>query len=160
MIVTKAYKILGLIRRTFHASCTTTKSKLYLSLVRSQLMYCSQLWRPYLIKDIQILEQVQGRATKYILSNYSSDYKSHLTNLNLLPFMYFYEVNDIMRFKSYQTPSPHFNTHDHVTFLDCSTKSTKHSKLVHANSLIFLIHPDIFIFVDFPGYGMLYLVLI
>ena len=56
MIVTKAYKILGLIRRTFHTNCTSTKLKLYLSLVRSQLMYCSQLWRPHLIKDIQLLE--------------------------------------------------------------------------------------------------------
>ena len=47
MIVTKAYKILGVIRRTFHTNCATTKLKLYLSLVRSQLIHCSQLWRPY-----------------------------------------------------------------------------------------------------------------
>ena len=76
MIIARAYKILGLIRRTFHTNCIITKMKLYLSLVRSQLMYCSQLWRPNLIKDIHSLERVQRRATKYILNDYSSDYKT------------------------------------------------------------------------------------
>ena len=91
----RAYKILGLIRRTFHTNCIITKMKLYLSLVRSQLMYCSQLWRPSLIKDIHSLQRVQRRATKYILNNYSSDYKSRLMNLKLLLLMYIYEMNDI-----------------------------------------------------------------
>ena len=49
IIVSQAYKILGLLRRTFHTSYTNTKKQLDLSLVRSQLMYCSQLWRPNLI---------------------------------------------------------------------------------------------------------------
>ena len=35
MIIIRAYKILGLIRRTFHTNCTNIKKKLYLSLVRS-----------------------------------------------------------------------------------------------------------------------------
>jgi len=30
-------------------------------------MHCSQLWRPYLIKDIIALEKVEHRVTKYIL---------------------------------------------------------------------------------------------
>ena len=59
-------------------------------------MYCSQLWRPNLIKDIFSLERVQRRATKYILSDYSTDYKSRLINLKLLPLMYIYELNDII----------------------------------------------------------------
>ena len=67
IIISKTYKILGLIRRTFHTNCIITKKKLFLSLVRSQIMYCSQLWRPSLIKDISSLERVQRRATKYII---------------------------------------------------------------------------------------------
>ena len=124
-----------LIRRTFHTNCIITKMKLYLSLVRSQLMYCSQLWRPNLIKDIHSLERVQHRATKYIFNDYSSDYKPHLMNLKLLPLMYFYEINDISFFiKFYQSPYSHFNIHDHVTFSHYSTRSTKRSKLLHINS--------------------------
>jgi len=46
------------------------------------------------IKDIFILERVQRRATKYILSNYSSSYKTRLAQLNLLPLMYQYELSD------------------------------------------------------------------
>ena len=51
---------------------------LYLSLVKSHLTYCSQLWRPKLIKDMKSLEKVQRRATKYILNDYVSDYKARL----------------------------------------------------------------------------------
>ena len=46
-ISAKAYKQLGLIRRTFSSSVSVRAKKLlYLSLVRSQLTYCCQIWRP------------------------------------------------------------------------------------------------------------------
>ena len=43
-----------------------------------QVLYCSPVWQPYLIKDIKKLEQLQRWATKYILSDYLSDYKTLL----------------------------------------------------------------------------------
>ena len=46
---------------------------LYISLVRSQLLYFSQLWRPQLIKDIQNVERIQYRATKFIAINQEDD---------------------------------------------------------------------------------------
>ena len=53
-ITPHAYKILGLIRRSFSPSLNlSVKMKLYLTLVRSQLMYCTPIWCPYLQKDIQ-----------------------------------------------------------------------------------------------------------
>ena len=47
-IIGKAYQILGLIRRTFGGSCNVeTRKTLYLTLVRSKLTYCSQVWSAY-----------------------------------------------------------------------------------------------------------------
>ena len=45
-IIVKAYNTLGLLHRTFKTNNVLVKKQLYISLVRSQLLYCSQLWRP------------------------------------------------------------------------------------------------------------------
>ncbi len=107
----KAYKILGLLRRTVHNTriivSMQTKRVLYLSLVRSKLLYCSPVWRPQCIKDIRDLESVQRRATKFILDDCSSDYKLHLTRLNLLPLMMQLEVMFFV--KNLEDPSQSFN---------------------------------------------------
>ena len=97
LATSRAYKLLGLIRRTL-SSChsTTTMTRLYVSLVRSQLFYCTQVWRPHLMRDILNIERVQCRATKYILNDYTSSYKTHLILLNLLPLMYLFELHDIL----------------------------------------------------------------
>ena len=98
-IAAKAYKILALLRRTFH-NCNSVHSKklLYISLVRSQLIYGSQVWRPHLLKDIDALEAIQRRSTKFILNDYTIDYKSRLLSLQLLPLTMLYELNDILFF--------------------------------------------------------------
>ena len=88
--------MLGLLR-TFSKSMNIREKKLlYISLVRSQLLYCSVLWRPHLVKDIEMLERVQRHATKYILNDFKSDYKSCLLALNMLPLMYVFELQDIL----------------------------------------------------------------
>ena len=62
--------------------------KLYLILVCSQLMYCTLIWHPYLLKDIQNIEGIQCCATKFILNDYDGNYKTWLLILKLLPLMY------------------------------------------------------------------------
>ena len=93
-----AYGQLNLIKRTFSsASPQFVKKALYTSLVRSKLTYCSQVWRPMLIKDIINLERIQSRATRYILGGWSAyDYRDRLISLHMLPLMYFYEFLDII----------------------------------------------------------------
>ena len=77
-ILAKGYEILGLLKCSFSTNITVQSKKLlYVSLVRSQLLFCSVLWKPYLLKDVKKLEKLQRRATKYILKDYSSD-----TNIN------------------------------------------------------------------------------
>ena len=98
-VAAKAYKILALLRRSFR-NCNSVHSKklLYISLVRSQLIYGSQVWRPHLLKDINALEAIQRKSIKFILNDYIYDYKSRLLSLQLLPLMMFYELNDILFF--------------------------------------------------------------
>ena len=152
------YKILGLIRRTFSTHSTIAKKLLYLTLVRSQLTYCSQIWRPYLLKDISILERVQRRATKYILNDYHSPYRTRLIQLDLLPLIYQYELSDLLfLIKSYKTPYPHFNINNYVSMkASVSTRSSSSSsgKLVHHISTTNLNRH--FIFADYQDYGILY----
>ena len=81
MITAKVYKQLGLIHRSFTTNCVSAKKQLCISLVRSQLLYCPQIWRP-------CLERVQRRATKYILNDYTSSYRARLLRLSMLPLMY------------------------------------------------------------------------
>ena len=58
IITTKAYQALGLICRNFKQIPVDARMQLYISLVQSQLLYCSPLWRPQLLKDIFTLERV------------------------------------------------------------------------------------------------------
>ena len=135
-IASRGYQTIGLLRRAFPASTPVrTKKLLFLSLVLPKLTYCSPIWRPNLIKDILLLESVQRRATKFILNDYSSDYKTRLTSLKLLPLMYRLELNDIMFFvSSLRNPSPHFDISDYFSFCNhsISTRSSTSFKLQHS----------------------------
>ena len=62
------------------------------------------------MKDILTIERVQRRATKYILNDYTSSYKTHLLKLNLLPLMYMFELQDpLFAIKSIKSPTNQFN---------------------------------------------------
>jgi len=92
-----------------------------------------------LLKDIKLLENVQRRATKFILSDYHSDYKSRLIQIGILPLMYIYEIADILFFiKSIKHPSDKFDVLNYVHFSTISTRpaSTKlYPKTAHTNSI-------------------------
>ena len=95
------------------------------------MTYCSQLWRPNLIKDILMLERVQCRATKYILNDFFSSYKSRLITLHLLPLMYLYELNEMFLVKSLKSPSHSFNIYNFVSFTSSTMRSSAANKLTH-----------------------------
>ena len=58
-------------------------TKLYKSLVRPHLDYCSSVWRPYLQKDINLLEKVQKRATRMVEGFKGMNYLSRLKGMRL-----------------------------------------------------------------------------
>jgi len=51
--------ILGMIRRTFVCRKKEIIIPLNKSLVRPHLYYCKQAWKPYLRKDVNMIESVQ-----------------------------------------------------------------------------------------------------
>ena len=106
----KANKMLGFVKRTTHVICNQSVRKaLYLTMVRSQLAYGSQVWAPQTVGNIQTIERVQRRATKFILSlPYRTDisYKDRLQILNIIPLCYWHEYLDMVYvFKSLKNDS-------------------------------------------------------
>ena len=79
----KGYSVLGMISRTFCNKKKTIMKPLNKSLVRPHLDYCIQAWRPHLIKDINVLERVQRRATRMVEECKGLDYYSWLKALGL-----------------------------------------------------------------------------
>ena len=75
-ITAHAYKVLGLICCDI-LSCHLTSAMVRpnTSLVQSQLLYCTQIWHPQLMKDILNIEHIQCCVTNYILNDYASCYK-------------------------------------------------------------------------------------
>jgi len=62
----KASRILGCIKTSMASRSWEVTVPLYFALVRPNLEYCVQLWSPQHWKDIDLLKQVETRATKTI----------------------------------------------------------------------------------------------
>ena len=56
---------------------------------------------PYLNKGMTLLEQLQRRATKFILNDYSSQHQDRLVKLNLLPVNYWHEYKNLIYLHKY-----------------------------------------------------------
>ena len=80
--------ITGFIRRSFsYLSCKLFK-KLYVTFVRPHLEYAQAVWSPNLKKYINLIENVQIRATKYVDGFKDLDYPDILRKLELPTLMY------------------------------------------------------------------------
>ena len=131
--MSKAYKML--VHRVFSSvTCISSEHLLYVSLVHCHLMYCSALWRPQFIADIELQESVQRRATRLIVNNRHPSYKKRLTNLALLPLMMQFEIADILFFvKLMKNQSSCFSISKYITLSSHNTRQ-KTFKLRHAKS--------------------------
>jgi hypothetical protein len=90
--------MLGLLRRcTLKFHNPQTRRLLYLTIVRSNFSYASQLWSPQKVELIQEMEKVQRRASKFILNYLSAiPYKERLLSLRILPVSYWLELLDLL----------------------------------------------------------------
>ena len=82
-VVAKSKRMLGFLKRNCSGDLNKESLKLlYISLVCSNLCYASQLWAPQSPTLMLELENIQRRATRFIL------------NLNLLPLNYWLKYLD------------------------------------------------------------------
>ena len=127
-VCASAYQSLHLLRRSIFSSNPNLKKRLYVTLVRCHFAYCSQLWRPRLIRDIKRVENVQRRATRFIVGSHLSGYKERLLRVGLLPLASWLELNDVMFIiRCFKSPSDNFNIRDFVAFsTGCRSSSAGH----------------------------------
>ena len=122
-IVKKANQMSYLVKRSVgHSAPIPVKKQLYLSLVRSNVEYCSQVWGGISKQENVMLEKVQRTATKYILG-YPSDknYNARLGELDMIPLSYRREINDLVFF---------YKCHNHV----CDVNVSEYVRFTHNNA--------------------------
>ena len=94
-------KLHGLLKRTCPLlTDMSTRRTPYLSLVKSQLWYATQVWSPAQVSLKAQIEQVQRRATRWILQTRIGEmsYRDRLITLDLLPLTYDKELKDLVFF--------------------------------------------------------------
>lgn len=97
-IVSKSHRMLNLLYRTCKdISDTQVKKQLYLTWVRSRLEYACPVWSPYTKRNIRALEQVQRKATRFIVGK-DLNYNERLLKLELLPLIHRREILDLIFF--------------------------------------------------------------
>jgi len=78
----KGNQLLVMTKRAFTSGSKYLIIPLY-KLVRPHLDYCVQAWNPHLIRDIQVLETVQRRATRFLDKGGGMSYEDRLRMVGL-----------------------------------------------------------------------------
>ena len=83
-ICSKARRLVGLLFRQFYNYADPSTIRiLYLTLIRPNLEYASEVWDPYLIRDRRLLENVQKFACKVCLKSWQTEYDEMLETLRI-----------------------------------------------------------------------------
>ena len=78
-ITGKASATLGLLKRNLKQTPEHCRKTAYVSLIRPTLEYASSVWDPYYNKDITKLEQLQRKAVRFIVGDYTSQHDGFIT---------------------------------------------------------------------------------
>ena len=101
--------IVGQIRRSFSYLDCETFRRIYIAFVRPHLEYCQSAWSPYLLRNIDALENVQIRATKLVDGLADLDYPERLKRINLPTLAFRRRRGDLIEMYK------HFNSYDRST---------------------------------------------
>ena len=119
-IITWDNKLLGLLKWTCPLlTDVSTRRAPYLSLVKSQLCYATQVWSPAQVSLKTQGERVQRRATRWILQTRIGEmsYRDRLITLDLLPLTYDRELKDLVFFYKCLFNHIHLNVHSFTNFI-------------------------------------------
>ena len=141
-ISNKARRMVGLLYRQFYAwTSTPALLKLYTTLVRPRLEYASQVWSPYLIKDVQRLEDIQKFALKVCFKCWDSRYDDNLISAQLpelkrrreyLNLCYFFKlVHGIFVFPNNPSVLRQINYHTRNSRTDLFVRPPAHCNSFH-----------------------------
>ena len=86
--VNKANRIMAIARKTFEYMDTQTFRCIFKGLVRPHLEYGACLWNPHTLKTINLIENVQRRATKIVPGLSKLSYEKRLRKLKLPTLTY------------------------------------------------------------------------
>ena len=79
----RAYQRLGVLFRGFVSKNESLLTMAYKVYIRPLLEYCSEIWSPFLLKDIDAIESVQRYSTRRINRIKTLTYKERLFVLNI-----------------------------------------------------------------------------
>jgi ribonuclease P/MRP protein subunit RPP40 len=125
--ISKAYQMIGIIKRNFRYLTIPTFTLLYKSVVRSHLDYCNSVWTPYKKGDIEALEKVQRKATKILPALKNMTYSARLKACNL-PTLHFRRVRGDM-IETYKILTEKYDR------LTVPTFTIMHSSITRGNDL-------------------------
>ena len=120
--VHKANAIVGLIRRTFNFLDCKLFKQLYTTFVRPHLEYGQAVWSPFLKKQVDMVENVQIRATKLVDGLQNLEYSERLKILDLPTLVYRRARGDMIEvFK-------HIHSYDTLTISSKFRRNTRPSR--------------------------------
>ena len=99
--VCKANRLVGLIRRSFTYMDKECMKQLFTSLVRPHLEYANVAWSPHYKRDIDKIEKVQRRATKFVPELKHLSYEERLKAMKLPSLQYRRKRGDLIEVYKY-----------------------------------------------------------
>ena len=117
--------IVGQIRRSFSFLDAETFRRIFVAFVRPHLEYCQAVWSPHLRRNIDVLENVQIRATKLVDGLSDLEYPERLKRINLPTLLYRRRRGDMIEVYK------HFNSYDSSTLsstFNPRERSSRHHK--------------------------------
>ena len=123
--VSKANKIVGLIRRSFTFLDKESMKLLFVSLVRPLLEFANVAWSPKHQKDIDLIEQVQRRATRLVPSLKHLSYEQRLEEMKLPSLCFRRKRGDLIEVYKYM--NDFYTVNKDMFVVDISNRTRGHN---------------------------------